>query len=198
MEDQFAVIQPDKSAPDEEEYEDEKPVQEAEQFCYYVRQSEFILLLRLAISQLVGAVGFMTLVFIVTQYQNTLAAVWTIGSLIFVSVTLMQAVNLLVVLFLVLSWLKSVFVIRVDRIIVRRGIFHVVDREYSTQRVESVNVSQGILGRVFGYGTVTMFNPVLKEDMVLENIPHPYIYAQVIAKRQAKEAVRFFPRIQGA
>ena len=79
-------------------------------------------------------------------------------------------------------------------IIEENGIIRIVETAFSTERIETVKVSQNLWGRIFNYGTLIVYNPVLKADLTLFNIPAPYKYAEIIESREAKETVRFFPK----
>ena len=48
------------------------------------------------------------------------------------------------------------FVITSKRIICKTGIFSTRTLEMNLNKIESVNVDQSILGRMFGYGTITI------------------------------------------
>jgi uncharacterized membrane protein YdbT with pleckstrin-like domain len=48
------------------------------------------------------------------------------------------------------------FVITNKRIICKTGIFSRRTLEMNLNKIESVNVDQGIIGRIFGYGTITI------------------------------------------
>lgn len=48
------------------------------------------------------------------------------------------------------------YVITNRRIIVKKGLFSINTLEMSLNRIETVNVQQSILGRIFGYGNITI------------------------------------------
>ena len=50
----------------------------------------------------------------------------------------------------------SEFVITSKRIIVKTGLIRRKSLEMNLQKIESVNVEQGIMARILGYGTVTI------------------------------------------
>ncbi|MBV6506167.1 MAG: hypothetical protein ILNGONEN_01739 [Syntrophorhabdaceae bacterium] len=50
----------------------------------------------------------------------------------------------------------SEFVITNKRIIVKTGLIRRKSLEMNLQKIESVNVEQGIMARILGYGTVTI------------------------------------------
>jgi uncharacterized membrane protein YdbT with pleckstrin-like domain len=54
-----------------------------------------------------------------------------------------------------LRW-SDEFVVTNKRIIVKTGIFSRRTLEMNLNKIESVNVDQGIMGRMLGYGTITI------------------------------------------
>jgi uncharacterized membrane protein YdbT with pleckstrin-like domain len=62
-----------------------------------------------------------------------------------------------IVLFLpIIDFLTSEFVITNKRIIMKVGLISRRTMEINISKVESVNVDQGVLGRVLGYGTISI------------------------------------------
>lgn len=173
---------------EDENFEQERFAQEEHGYSYYVRQSIVVLITRLLFLGLIAAFAHsLTLAPFVSNLENSfltaLGLTWAV-----------QLVISAVSLFIVLQWIKTTYVIRPQAITEHRGIITVTEKDYSTERIESVIVQQSIWGKIFNYGTIVVFNPVLKEDLQLIDIPHPFLYARVIGERQSKESVRFFPK----
>ena len=180
----------------DEEFEEEKVLigDQDGGYSYYVRQSIFILIIRLILGEAFIGLLFFLVRFPVITNTEPLNFYYLSGIAYALVVAAIQIANIIIILYINLTWLRTTYTVRQKDIIVHRGIIHVTEVEYSTERIETVNVDQGIIGRIFNYGSVRVFNPVLKEDVVLENIPSPYLYAAVIANHQPKEVVRFFPQ----
>ena len=56
----------------------------------------------------------------------------------------------------IIRQVTSEFVITNKRIIIKTGIISRQTLEMNLNKIESVNVDQGILGRILGYGTITI------------------------------------------
>ena len=101
----------------------------------------------------------------------------------------------LLVLYIVLNWLYEFYITQPSGIIVRRGIIFSKEIQYSLGAIQSIGVQQGILGRIFNFGTVILYNPVLKSDLKLEFIHNPYGEAQFIQKIHPNpEIIHFLPK----
>jgi len=79
-----------------------------------------------------------------------------------------------VVLFLVLlpflSWWAHVYTITTRRVMERRGIFRVHQRELTHVRGYTIQETRGLVQRMWGAGTLTLSNGV-DEPLVLANVP---------------------------
>lgn len=192
------VAPSDPQLQEDEEFEQEKVVREAEDFCYYIRQSTVVLIFKLLFVQLVviGAQIVASGTLYLSQSNGITATDFGMGSSI-TAIVVIQCINLIATIFLTLHWVKTIYVIRPKSITEHTGIVAFVENEYSTERVESVNVKQSIFGKIFNYGTIQIFSPVQKADFNLEDIPHPYTYAHIISKHPTKDTIRFIPHREG-
>lgn len=73
------------------------------------------------------------------------------------------------------------FAVTSDRLIVKRGfIMREVD-EVSLDKIESVSISQDILGRLLGYGTMIVRGVGIGE-IVLPTIDRPFLFRRAISR----------------
>ncbi len=56
----------------------------------------------------------------------------------------------------IIAYTTSEFAITNKRVIIKVGLIRRTTLEMNLQKIETVNVNQGILGRMLGYGTVTI------------------------------------------
>ena len=56
----------------------------------------------------------------------------------------------------IIQFTTSEFAITTKRIIIKVGLISRKTLEMNLQKIETVNVDQGILGRILGYGTITV------------------------------------------
>lgn len=64
------------------------------------------------------------------------------------------------------------FVITNKRIIIKKGWINKKTFELNLSKIESVNVDQGFIGRIFGYGTVRVVGTGGSSE-IIENIKNP-------------------------
>jgi membrane protein YdbS with pleckstrin-like domain len=92
------------------------------------------------------------------------------------------------VIFLLLDWKNRYYILDKERISFRSGIFRTRELHYElTRKIESETVEQGYLGKLLHYGTVKAYNPALKVNIYLKDIPDPQYYLDVIRALQLNE-----------
>ncbi len=72
-----------------------------------------------------------------------------------------------------LGWANEYYLIRTSSIVHHIGVFKVLEEEYSLRNIEALTMEQGFWQRVFNYGTIHFFSPVLKQEYYLNNINRP-------------------------
>lgn len=89
-------------------------------------------------------------------------------------------------LYIILSWIYEYYIFKIDRIIVRQGILFSRETIYELENVRSVDVVQGLIGKILDTGTVKFVYGArgLEKTIYLTHIPRPYHVAGH-AKKQA-------------
>lgn len=83
-------------------------------------------------------------------------------------------------LFCVLSWTNTVYILEPEHIITKTGIFFTTEERYNMQAMQTIEIKQGLLGKILNYGTIRLFNPALEKQITLSNISNPYPEANII------------------
>jgi len=81
---------------------------------------------------------------------------------------------------IVLRWVNTEYRIEGGSLITKKGIVSIKEKTYALDNVETVEVEQDLLGRIFQYGTVSLFSPLFTEQVYLLNIPHPQKFASEV------------------
>lgn len=97
-----------------------------------------------------------------------------------VSHVLLQTLDAILLVILVLRWVNTEYVITGSEILVRTGILNIQTTRYRKDKIEYVEVDQSLIGKLLNYGTIRVYNPFLKEEVRLRNIPNPYRYSKLI------------------
>jgi PH (Pleckstrin Homology) domain-containing protein len=141
-----------------------------------MRQSHIILVLRLVGLDLLITVLYLlfripsTLLHMINVSNSFLLGVNIIGIAYFVVITLVEIV---LSSWIVLSWANEEWEIKEGVIYHRRGVFRMHEDAYSLKQIASTTLRQGFIGKLFNYGTIRIFSPLLKQDYYLTNIHNP-------------------------
>lgn len=162
-------------------------------YNYPLRESTTVVVLRIVLTQLVIGLSGLLINAALFLFLGPDSEVVSLPTAVGISTLALQTIDGLVLIAIVMHWATTTYQITPEEIIIQRGIFYMQRLVYKTARIESVNVYQTFLGKLFNYGTIKFYNPVLKEDVYLQNIPEPHVYSEVIKRTESKEAIRFLP-----
>lgn len=86
----------------------------------------------------------------------------------------------LIMIILFLKWNFMKYEILPGELITKSGILSRKQEIHSLKNMQTVYVSQGMIGTMFGFGTIKLHNPLSKEDVIMRNIPDPEKYSKVL------------------
>lgn len=87
---------------------------------------------------------------------------------------------------ILLQWLNYYFELRPAEIAFRTGFLDRKEKIYSLTYIESITINQHMLGRILNYGTINLYNPVLKKSIYINSINNPQKYMKLIEEEIAK------------
>lgn len=105
--------------------------------------------------------------------------IWYFGLLLFVKI--------LLTLFVVLEWLNEYYEITPTKIAHRRGIIWRKEDSYDisgekSAKITAIGIQQGVLGRVFNYGTLFFYDRGVYKYYYLYYIHNPLRYLEILHK----------------
>jgi uncharacterized membrane protein YdbT with pleckstrin-like domain len=80
-------------------------------------------------------------------------------------------------------WRSESYTISDQRVLLRRGVIGKFSRSIGISRVQDVTTSQGLLGRVFDYGTVEIESAGKDGAEVLNYVPDPQDFRNVLLEQ---------------
>lgn len=95
-------------------------------------------------------------------------------------------INLIVFIYLLLSWNYKYYIISSDGITSNAGIIFRKTTSIDVSGIRSISVNQGFFGRIFNYGTLTLESPLLKEPFLMYDLPNPFRHATLIDEAKLK------------
>jgi uncharacterized membrane protein YdbT with pleckstrin-like domain len=79
-----------------------------------------------------------------------------------------------------LAWRSESFTITNERVILRRGVISKFSRSIGLDRVQEVTTSQGVVGRMLGYGTIEVESAGKDSAEILTHVPRPDAFRAAI------------------
>ncbi|MBP7774467.1 PH domain-containing protein [Candidatus Woesebacteria bacterium] len=151
------------------------------QYQYHeIRESIWSLASRLfAFELLIGLLGLSFRIPILWLMPN-IETGWGTIIIYIIIYLIIQIINVSILVFLILNWYNRTYIFRGKDLLFRWGILSTTDKIFQFDNVEKVTIRQNLLGRIFNYGTIDIYNPLIKEDAYMVSIPNPKHYADVI------------------
>lgn len=114
----------------------------------------------------------------VIEVRGTLGESYTIARIALSVVFLSIAVG--AVITLVAQWANEGYYLKENELIVRRGIIAKTETAYPYANMQSVTVRQGIIGRLFNYGQISIFIPTIGKEILFSEISNPTVFANTL------------------
>lgn len=94
----------------------------------------------------------------------------------------MLIVSVIVAIFTILKWQSEYTILTPSGIMQYSGILQKKEQRYACSFVEAIKMEQSLLGSIFNFGTLSLYDPEIKEDIYLENIIDPKKSIDLIKK----------------
>lgn len=120
-------------------------------------------------------IKFVPMILSIPQFFQTILTPWY--PMLFFVITLLK---LIFICISTLRWLTTRYVIGNGEIRFRYGIIFTNEKIYLCTYAQEVTCTQGFIGRIFNFGTITVYNPVQKETICLDSIQNPRRYMEMI------------------
>lgn len=147
-----------------------------------VRQSITLLLFKLIIIEFLAAGAL--ILFHTTLFTTDIESQLPSGISLFnipVFLTLV-VIKTFITFFVIFQWLEESYEITPKEIIHNRGFFFKHVERHSFNHLVSLRVYQGIFGKLFNYGTLTLFNWAKNREVSLYLIHNPMKYMHILER----------------
>ncbi|HNQ17464.1 MAG TPA: PH domain-containing protein [Candidatus Woesebacteria bacterium] len=142
---------------------------------YFIRKSPLILLSKLFLFEII----FFAVYILVRVPKLFLTEVIPVDILLdlnfwsFVVFSVFSFLQVIMAVLVTLQWTNEYYIIRSSEILHRRGTFTLKEETFSLNNVEAFTVEESFWGKLFHFGTVRFYSPVLKVEYSLEEVPDP-------------------------
>ena len=146
-----------------------------------IRQSISFLIFRLIVLEIISSVLIILFysTFVPTGIvENLLGGSYGVyNTLLFIIFVIGKT---LFMVFIIVVWLNEYYEITPKEVIHKSGLFFRKEERLVLSHVDSVDLQQGLLGRVFNYGNLVLFNWVLEKSTLLYLIHNPKKYLKIL------------------
>lgn len=159
-----------------------------------IHQSIFFLLLKLFAIEIVAAIGvvvFHLLLFSTNIFENGESFYQLFSMPLYV---LLVVIKLMLMGYIIIQWLEEYYEISTKEVIHRKGLIFKKEERFPLRNLGNVKVEQNMLGRIFHYGSLTLFDWVTGKTVDLYLIHNPLKYHRIlqdIAPDTDREKVAF-------
>lgn len=158
----------------------EKPRKKIQIDHVNVRMSISLLVLRLIITDMITTGIIIIVLFLFSQ--SNLTNIFNVNSNIygFVAFIVLTIFETLLTIFIVLQWLCEYYEISPYAVSHKRGVIFKKEDRYGLHNIKQVVLIQGVFGKFFNYGTLTLFDWRLDTCAVMYSIHNPHRYVRIL------------------
>ena len=143
-----------------------------------IRRSPVALVFKIIIAELLIELSYTVVSLGVTQFQEPLGTSYQ--SVRVLLALLFGGFGVYVLAFLIAQWANEGYSLDSNELTVTQGIIKKTKVSYPFANMQSVTVRQGLIGRVFNFGYITIFIPTLGKEVVFSEISNPNQFAERI------------------
>lgn len=144
------------------------------------RKSVVFLAVRLGLIEIVFILIALVTLVIFSNFGDAATRGLLFSSLVVYLIGFLILVKVIASFVACVAWLREYYEIRPQEVIYRRGIITLKEVIFSCKNVQEMEVHQTVLGKIFNFGTVSLYNPVLRERFFLRDISEPNEYCELI------------------
>lgn len=145
-----------------------------------IRQSIAILLARIIMADAILSTVFILFYVLLTRFEEYASSIYFDPIIFFAAFCLMGFFKVLLTIYIVLQWLNEYYEITPDYIIHRRGIIFRKSEKYKLDLVREIFVHDSVVGQLFNFATITLYDIRLNKYLDLYLIHNPRRYIKVI------------------
>lgn len=145
-----------------------------------IRQSIFFLVLKLIVLDAIGA--FFTILYFssvsskfIPETINNLALSYNLPFFM-----ILVILKIVLSIYVVMQWINEYYEIWPNLIVHKSGFITKHEEKHPLSHIRSLKVEQGLLGKTFGYGSITVYDWYLEKDTSLYLIHNPIKYYNIL------------------
>lgn len=93
---------------------------------------------------------------------------------------LLVFLKIILMIFIIVQWLNEYYEITPKEIIHKKGLIFRKEEKYKLEHLGALKINQNVIGRIFNYGSLKLYNLALRKDVSLYLIHNPRKYHHVL------------------
>ena len=143
-----------------------------------IRRSPVALVFKIIIAELLVELTYAVVSLGLAQFKESLDGSYS--ALRFLATLFFSGFSIAVLAFLVAQWANEGYYLEESELTVTQGIIKKTKVSYPFANMQSVTVRQGLIGRLFNFGYISIFIPTLGKDVIFTEIASPNNFAERI------------------
>src|SRR3989344_469203 len=145
-----------------------------------IRQSIFFLVLKIILLDIFGALASVLYFssvsgeFLPQIFDNFLLSY----NLFFFSILVI--LKIVLTTFVILQWINEYYEIWPNAIIYKTGFINTKEEKHPTEHIRAIKMEQGFFGKIFGFGTISLYDWFTQKHFLLYLIHNPNKYFSVV------------------
>lgn len=142
-----------------------------------IRQSIVILLGKLVVIDIIAAVIIISFYFLLIQGGAFTSSAIESTTIFLIAFGAVGIFKIIFGIYIVLLWLNEYYEITPENIVHKKGIFFRKSERYELEKVRMIDVQDSLLGELFNFATITLYDIRLQKytDMYLIHNPKRYV-----------------------
>jgi len=144
-----------------------------------IRQSLFFLVLKLAFIEVLAAAFVIAFHSMIARFDLADALVLTnaLNMTIFLALVILKTAT---TIYILADWVDEYYEITPKQVRHIRGIIIKREESNTLEHMANVRIDQGVMGRIFNYGTLTLYNWASEQQFTLYLIHNPRKYMNIL------------------
>lgn len=80
----------------------------------------------------------------------------------------------------IVLWASEEFIVREKELVVKRGVISTKLTAFPFTNMQRIELKQGLLGKMFNFGTVSVYVPVLGQEISFRDLANPQVFAELL------------------
>lgn len=146
------------------------------------RQSAICLGVRVILLQILFSATYLVVLFPLNLIRIPPEMILFIYPLLSIGLIILIILQVALTVKIFMEWLSQYYVIQPGEVLFKTGVFEQKEKIYLLKHIESITCNQNFFEKVFNYGTVQLFNPILQQSIHLDCINNPEKYISILEK----------------